>query len=130
CPEWDILAIMLEHRNLLADSSIRRIKKVSIHAACSPSICQDISDLLKGKWLQRPKKELSLAGSARNILDLETPGCLMCHRMLRVCNEPTTKRAWKLTKWYKDDAVLPRLQKYPDNDKEILDTWETRIKLW
>ncbi|PVF90871.1 hypothetical protein CPB86DRAFT_662578, partial [Serendipita vermifera] len=85
-PEWDILAIMLERRNLLADSSVQRIKKVKVLKTCPDHICRMISNLLKGKCLQRPKKELSLAGNAGAILDLTTPGCLACHLMLRPCD--------------------------------------------
>jgi hypothetical protein len=69
-PEWDVLVIMLEHRNLLADPHIQRIEKVGIPIFTPIFICRTISNLLKSKWLPRPSnKELSLAGNAETILE-------------------------------------------------------------
>jgi hypothetical protein len=73
CPEWDILMIMLERRNLLGSSTISRIKKISVPFICPPNISHIISDILKGKWATRPSnKQLSLAGNAESILNLAT----------------------------------------------------------
>ncbi|PVF92481.1 hypothetical protein CPB86DRAFT_791118 [Serendipita vermifera] len=129
-PEWDVLAIMLEHRNLLAGPHIRRIEKVSIPSVSPSQICQVISSLLKGKWLPRPSnKELSLAGNVKAILDPAIPGCLMCHRLLRDCTEPV-KDVWKLEALKDDSTLLLQLQEYPYEDEVILNTWETRTTLW
>jgi hypothetical protein len=70
-PEWDVLVIMLEHRNLLADRHIQRIEKITIPIFTPTFIWRIISNLLKSKWIPRPSnKELSLAGNAETILDL------------------------------------------------------------
>jgi hypothetical protein len=71
CPEWDILMIMLERRNLLASSSTKRIKRLYLDSPLPSKIHKIISTLLAGKWAERlSNKELSLAGNADIILDL------------------------------------------------------------
>ncbi|PVF91705.1 hypothetical protein CPB86DRAFT_680614, partial [Serendipita vermifera] len=71
CPEWDILMIMLERRNLLSCSSIKRITRLDIKGAYSPKFCSILCNLLKCKWPERPSnRDLSLAGNAEMILDL------------------------------------------------------------
>ncbi|PVF92880.1 hypothetical protein CPB86DRAFT_688451, partial [Serendipita vermifera] len=70
CPEWDIFAIMLERRNLLASRSVARITELTIYSPCSPQIYRVISQLVLGKWTERPSNsELSMAGNAEIILD-------------------------------------------------------------
>ncbi|PVF90967.1 hypothetical protein CPB86DRAFT_746114 [Serendipita vermifera] len=131
CPEWDILVIMLERRNLLADSYIQPITSLTVPGKCPSHIYQLISDLVEGKWLPRPtNKELSLAGNVKAILDPTSPGCLKCHRMLRACNEPIIDNGEDPNLYEDDDTMLLRLQEYPDEDEEILSTWDTRVKLW
>ncbi|PVF91368.1 hypothetical protein CPB86DRAFT_719544, partial [Serendipita vermifera] len=71
CPEWDILMIMLERRNLLAGPSIQRIRKLQLPSLFSGYIFRIIRDLLGCKWTARPSnKELSMAGNAEIITDL------------------------------------------------------------
>jgi hypothetical protein len=70
CPDWDILMIMLERRNILASSRIKPIRKLSLPSICPSSISQLFPGLLAGKWVQRPSNlELSQAGNANLILD-------------------------------------------------------------
>ncbi|PVF95952.1 hypothetical protein CPB86DRAFT_737787 [Serendipita vermifera] len=130
CPEWDILIIMLERRNLSGTSSTSRIKKISVPFICPSDISGVISDLLKGKWATRPSnQQLSLAGNVDKVLNLDTPGCYMCHRALQVCNEPV-KDNWDLGSSYDHDATLTCLREYPRSEDEVLDTWKARTVLW
>ncbi|PVF96808.1 hypothetical protein CPB86DRAFT_682461, partial [Serendipita vermifera] len=70
CPEWDILIIMLERRNLLSGSHIKPIKKLHLPRICPPRIARVIQVLLQGKWPDRPSnRELSMAGNAEVIED-------------------------------------------------------------
>ncbi|PVG03978.1 hypothetical protein CPB86DRAFT_691145, partial [Serendipita vermifera] len=70
CPEWDILMIMLERRNILASRDIKPIKKLSLPITCPSSISQLLPGLLAGKWVLRPSNfELSQAGNAKDILE-------------------------------------------------------------
>jgi hypothetical protein len=70
CPEWDILLIMLERRNLLTSSNIKRIKKVSLPTLLPHWIYQAIGDLLRCKWPDRPSnRESSMSGNAKIILN-------------------------------------------------------------
>jgi hypothetical protein len=70
CPEWDILMIMLERRNLLTSPHIQRIKKLSLRDTCPTNIYQIIRTLLRGKWAERPSNwELSMAGNAEIMQD-------------------------------------------------------------
>ncbi|PVF96811.1 hypothetical protein CPB86DRAFT_798612 [Serendipita vermifera] len=128
--EWDILMIMLERRNLLTGSSIKKIAKLDIYCPCPSQLYSILCTLLKCKWPERPSnKELSLAGNAEIILDLSLPGCYWCHRMFRPCKLPVESHN-------PSDAdlerhlSLERLMQYPDNDDEILATWATRAILW
>ncbi|PVF90859.1 hypothetical protein CPB86DRAFT_522356 [Serendipita vermifera] len=70
CPEWDILMIMLERRNILAVPIIKPIRRLSLPSTCPSSVSQLLPGLLAGKWVQRPSNfELSQAGNAKNILN-------------------------------------------------------------
>jgi hypothetical protein len=69
-PEWDILMIMLERRNLLQGPAVKKIRKIWFRSTCSLAIRRIIRTLLAGKWVQRPSnKDLSLTGNAEIILD-------------------------------------------------------------
>jgi hypothetical protein len=71
CPEWDILMIMLERRNLLTVPSIKPIKKLGIPSLYPREILKVLCGLLAARWTERPSnKDLSLAGNAEIILDL------------------------------------------------------------
>ncbi|CAG8686725.1 15798_t:CDS:2, partial [Acaulospora colombiana] len=127
CPELDILVIMLERRNLLQGSSIKKIEKISFQSSCSLSVRKIISSLLKGKWAERPSnKDLSLAGNAEILLDLNLPGCYMCHRGLRFCNIVVENAS-------KTDNIqdsIEALKVYPNEEDEILSSWTDRALLW
>jgi hypothetical protein len=70
CPEWDILFIMLERRNLLASQGVTRIKTLWLPSSLPDSIYQGIGEIMRCKWPERPSnRELSLAGNAKTILD-------------------------------------------------------------
>ncbi|PVF91242.1 hypothetical protein CPB86DRAFT_688482, partial [Serendipita vermifera] len=69
--EYDILMIMLERRNLLTGSSIKKITKLHLIKPYPSQICLILLTLLECKWIERPRnRELSLAGNAEIILDL------------------------------------------------------------
>ncbi|PVF93222.1 hypothetical protein CPB86DRAFT_790381 [Serendipita vermifera] len=127
CPELDILMIMLERRNLLQGPGIKKIKRISFSSACSFSIQKIISKLLAGKWAERPSnKDLSLAGNAEVLLDLTLPGCYMCHRGLRFCDDPVQD----IPKGGNTHGLLEALQVYPEDEDEILSSWRDRAVLW
>jgi hypothetical protein len=69
-PELDTLFIMLERRNLLASSTIKRIKKLGLPPSLPDKFYQMLGELLRCKWINRPSnRELSLSGNAKSILD-------------------------------------------------------------
>ncbi|PVG03982.1 hypothetical protein CPB86DRAFT_869331 [Serendipita vermifera] len=68
CPEWDILIIMLERRNILASRGIKSIKSLSLPSTCPSSISRLLPGLLAGKWVQRPSN-FELSVNARIVLD-------------------------------------------------------------
>jgi hypothetical protein len=71
CPEWDILVIMLERRNLLNGPSIKRITKIDMPSLYPREILRVLCGLLAGRWTERPSnKDLSLAGNAEIIMDV------------------------------------------------------------
>ncbi|PVF94321.1 hypothetical protein CPB86DRAFT_876480 [Serendipita vermifera] len=130
CPEWDIFMIMLERRNLLASRGVARITKLRIQSSCPPKIYHVISQLVLGKWTERPSNwELSIAENAEIILDLSLPGCFRCHKALRRC-ETLVKTNWQPEPGHDEEVFLSRLQEYPASEDEILNTWEERAKLW
>ncbi|PVF91080.1 hypothetical protein CPB86DRAFT_663678, partial [Serendipita vermifera] len=127
CPELDILMIMLERRNLLQGPGIKRIKTISLHTTCSLTIQRIISTLLGSRWAKRPSnRDLSLAGNADILLDLALPGCYMCHRGLRYCNT-TTKNAQTEDN---REILIDGLQVYPEDEDEILSSWNDGALLW
>ncbi|CAG8649253.1 5142_t:CDS:2, partial [Acaulospora colombiana] len=128
CPEWDILMIMLERRNILAGPGIKPIKRLILPSTCPYSISQLLPGLLAGKWVTRPSNfELSQAGNANYVLNSEIPGCFACLRMLRNCDT----RSWTYVRpLYNDDRLFSRLHDYPSSEDEILATWLERALLW
>ncbi|PVF99139.1 hypothetical protein CPB86DRAFT_670478, partial [Serendipita vermifera] len=127
CPELDILMIMLERRNLLQGPGINKIKEISFRSPCSLGILKIISTLLGGKWVERPSnKDLSLAGNAEALLDLTLPGCYMCHRGLRFCDAAVES----VPEDRNQDISVNTLRIYPEDEDEILSTWEERVGLW
>jgi hypothetical protein len=71
CPEWDILVIMLERRNLLTGPLVKRISNICMPSLYPPSILRIICGLLAGRWTERPSnRDLSLSGNVEIILDL------------------------------------------------------------
>ncbi|PVF94342.1 hypothetical protein CPB86DRAFT_766018 [Serendipita vermifera] len=130
CPEWDIFIIMLERRNLRASRGVARINRVMIQSSCSPHLYHVISQLVLGRWTERPSnKELSMAGNAKRILDLSLPGCYSCHKALRQCETPV-KANWVPEPDYNENVFLTMLQEYSESEDDILNTWEERAQLW
>jgi hypothetical protein len=69
-PEWDILIIMLERRNLLSGPDITPIKRLSLPFTSPPHISRLLPGLLAGKWVQRPSNlALSVVATIKDILD-------------------------------------------------------------
>lgn len=128
--EYDILMIMLERRNLLTGSSIKKITKLHLIKPYPSQICLILLTLLECKWIERPRnRELSLAGNAEIILDLSLPGCYACHRRFRPCNAPVRIDQPPMTESERH-SILERLQEYPISNDEILETWDARVRLW
>ncbi|PVG03993.1 hypothetical protein CPB86DRAFT_312750 [Serendipita vermifera] len=126
CPDWDILIIMLERRNILASRDIQPIKKLSLPTTCPPNISQLLPGLLAGKWVQRPSNfELSHAANAKDILNTAKPGCLACLRILRTCDQP-----FNVAKIDAQDTSVADLECYPLSEDGILATWQQRAEVW
>lgn len=69
-PDWDIFFIMLERRNIFADLTISRIRRVKLPWRCPPSLRLPIKELLGGRLVKRPSNyELSIQGNLERILD-------------------------------------------------------------
>lgn len=73
-PEWDILFIMLERRNVFVPSDrrkdISKIKCLRFHAQLPISVLKPLTALLGGRLTPRPSNhQLSLAGIAETLLD-------------------------------------------------------------
>ncbi|PVF92878.1 hypothetical protein CPB86DRAFT_829717 [Serendipita vermifera] len=130
CPEWDILVIMLERRNLLAGSKIKRIKEIRIPSSLPHQIHRIIAELLRCKWSDRPSNRyLSLSGNAETILDPTRTGCYVCHRVLRPCKEPIISK-WEIFDKQEEVLAGELLYKYPDSAEDVLASWPTRAILW
>jgi hypothetical protein len=73
--------------------------------------------------------------SATSLFDIyimpcsSSPGCLLCHCALLPCQEGI-KEYWQSKPHDERQAALDWLQSYPDNEEEVLSTWETRTALW
>ncbi|PVG03979.1 hypothetical protein CPB86DRAFT_748504 [Serendipita vermifera] len=127
CPEWDILVIMLERRNILAVPIIKPIRRLSLPSTCPSSVSQLLPGLLAGKWVQRPSNfELSQAGNANSILNSAKSGCFACLRILRKCDTPL--KAADPADY--GDEFMSKMQDYPHSEDEILATWQKRTELW
>lgn len=69
-PEWDILFIMLERKNFVAQSGVSRIKRLSLPGTCPTRFRRPLYDLLHGYYTDRPSNyDLSIVGNAEIILD-------------------------------------------------------------
>ncbi|PVF92872.1 hypothetical protein CPB86DRAFT_743617 [Serendipita vermifera] len=127
-PEWDILIIMLERRNLLANHNIKPLMKLRLPSPLPSNIHRILKELMQCKWTERPSnKELSLAGNVETILNPDIPGCYKCHRILRECSVETAEWNWGVGF---ESPVPESMKEYPDKDEEVLESWDERSKLW
>ncbi|PVF94334.1 hypothetical protein CPB86DRAFT_689217, partial [Serendipita vermifera] len=63
CPEWDILVLILERRNLMTNSGARQISSVTFPFPPPYHLAVVIRGLLAGRWTARPSnRELSWLG--------------------------------------------------------------------
>ncbi|CAG7848472.1 SubName: Full=Uncharacterized protein {ECO:0000313/EMBL:CCA74059.1} [Serendipita indica DSM 11827] len=89
CPEWDYLFIMLERRNLLPNSKVSRIKKLSLPAVPAYVILNPLTHLLRGQVAPRPSNQtLSIAGRMKQIWNTKRPGCSSCCWLMYTCDIP------------------------------------------
>ncbi|CAG7850495.1 SubName: Full=Uncharacterized protein {ECO:0000313/EMBL:CCA76083.1} [Serendipita indica DSM 11827] len=90
CPEWDFLFIMLERRNLLPNSKVSRIKRLSLPAVPAYVILNPLTHLLRGQVAPRPSNQtLSIAGRMKQIWNTKRPGCSSCCWLMHKCDAPT-----------------------------------------
>lgn len=69
-PEWDILFLMLERRNILSNTMVARIKTVQLYSIPSLTILEPLTELLGGRLTVRPSNfEVSLAGMVESCFD-------------------------------------------------------------
>ncbi|CAG7848473.1 SubName: Full=Uncharacterized protein {ECO:0000313/EMBL:CCA74058.1} [Serendipita indica DSM 11827] len=89
CPEWDYLFIMLERRNLLPNSKVSRIKKLSLPAVPAYVILNPLTHLLRGQVAPRPSNRiLSIEGRMKHIRNAKRPGCSSCCWLMYKCDAP------------------------------------------
>lgn len=73
CPEWDILFIMLERRNLIRRKEVARITSIELPVICPPGIRRLLTELIRGETVTRPSNfALSFAGNLDAFWDEST----------------------------------------------------------
>ncbi|KIM33844.1 hypothetical protein M408DRAFT_325427 [Serendipita vermifera MAFF 305830] len=124
CPEWDILFITVERRNIFSHQDISKFRSITLPVSIPAALGDHVRNLLRGRRVKRPSNyDLSLVGNARIALDSSLPGCMMCHRQLVACETATY-----LGQPVETAIKLP--SKYPDSETEILATWRGRSSIW
>ncbi|PVF94335.1 hypothetical protein CPB86DRAFT_713410 [Serendipita vermifera] len=139
-PEWDLLLVFLKRRNVLnTNSHVSPISRVTFPIAPPPVVLRPLCQLLKGKWPDMPPlRDVSLAGNAEIIPDREIPGCLKCHRALKICGlRPLVLYSEtedpEMTYRSRSPVTVPipsGILEYPETEDEILSTWKSRASLW
>lgn len=140
-PEWDILFLMLEHKNFCREPGVVRIARIDLPDSCPERLLRPLRHLLGGVYTERPSNlDLSVVGNEDIIFDtsmsvhissipchlshsLHSPGCIACHRALRLC-----KLECDAARSLEKAILTPPL--YPDNPREILLTWDERAAWW
>ncbi|PVF97618.1 hypothetical protein CPB86DRAFT_873951 [Serendipita vermifera] len=123
-PQWDILLIMLRRRNINRLQGIRPLRALQIRAAYPIELTGPITSLLNGRFPELTSfYEFSLHGSFEIAVNPSIPGCQACQRCFKVC----TVQNGEAKLLDRDSVELPP---YPDNEEEILSTWETRNRVW
>jgi hypothetical protein len=70
-PEWDILFIMLERRNVTKTQGISKLKKITLPSHYPKELLGPIYDLIIGKFATRPSNwDLSFAGNVELLEDI------------------------------------------------------------
>ena len=70
CPEWDILFIMLEGRNLFPQYQVSKFRSITLPVRIPAWLAQHVCGLLRGKRVKRPSnRDISLVGNANIALD-------------------------------------------------------------
>ncbi|CAG8686724.1 15797_t:CDS:2, partial [Acaulospora colombiana] len=106
CPEWDILLIMLERRNLFSSSQVRRIKKLGISSRIPRNIHLILAELL------RLRVDIESLDNSNKTRVERAAICAIEH-----CA-------------HHDEVLIGELHEYPDNDDDALGSWCIRAKLW
>jgi len=70
CPEWDILCILLESRNVATRPDISPIITLTIPTRCPPFLVECFRDLLRGNCLNHSHYEISLTAALQICRDL------------------------------------------------------------
>ncbi|KIM26200.1 hypothetical protein M408DRAFT_10036 [Serendipita vermifera MAFF 305830] len=128
CPEWDILLILLVRRNIRSTPGIPAITTLEISTRCPPLLIECFKAVIQGIPTTLPTYyELSLAGTLEIARDPSVPGCVTCHRALKICGDIKGQRAarYRRTSWLPSQHI-----EYPEDESEILRTWETRADQW
>ncbi|PVG04124.1 hypothetical protein CPB86DRAFT_778368 [Serendipita vermifera] len=131
CPEWDIFFIMLERRLMWSINGSRALKVVALPAHTPRSLQGFVCEIVQGKLPDRPSNfELSLFGNAELLLDMEIPGCHMCIRTGARCLVLSSLESTGCER--SDDRIscAADLPEYPQNEDEILRSWEQRLAAW
>ncbi|KIM26203.1 hypothetical protein M408DRAFT_10037 [Serendipita vermifera MAFF 305830] len=121
CPEWDILLILLVRRNIRSTPGISAITTLDISTRCPPLLIECFKSIIQGAPVAIPTYyELSLAGTLEIARDLSIPGCY--------CEVIDDRRIAR----YRRKGRRPPQQhiEYPEDESEILQTWEARADQW
>ncbi|KIM33845.1 hypothetical protein M408DRAFT_86294 [Serendipita vermifera MAFF 305830] len=124
CPEWDILFIMLEKRNIFSHQDISNFRSITLPVYIPTSLVDYVRDILRGRHVKRPSNYgLSLLGNAQIAFDPNLPGCIRCHKQFVACKMTTYPNQGEM-------AAIELLPEYPDSEDEILATWKDRSSIW
>ncbi|PVG03931.1 hypothetical protein CPB86DRAFT_821953 [Serendipita vermifera] len=131
CPEWDILFIMLERRLVSGVNGATALKWISLRGDTPRSILIYICKILGGWLPERPSNfDLSLLSKADVLLDKTVTDCAACIGLGRKCQFTTLITSIEPPNEQQGSQWIKSLPKYPQNEDEILQSWEKRNGAW
>lgn len=98
--EWDILILMLERRNFVAQAGTSRIETLHFDAHLPYRLLHPLTLLLGGRFAERPSlKEFSIEAIGNRIWDPKISGCYSCVSMFRTCDLAPTAYKHRHQSW-------------------------------
>lgn len=120
--EWDILILMLERRNLVAQPGTSRIKTLIFEYPLPYKLLYPITQLLKGKFAERSSlEEFSITVVGDRLFNPQFPGCRQCICSFRPCDASTLftddeeRRIFKIHDYFLGWKYLPPSERIVPN---------------